>query len=685
MNQSAHKVEERHLKSVILKLKKARTAAETQLEAISSQTLERLKELREGGGSSYGSLMSDFDIFIGQLQQKNAALDVKGKFKTLEETQFLISEPYFSRIDLYNSGDRKLESYYIGKFAYTEKAPVITDWRSKVASVYYRYRYPQKNVYYETPLGRETRDLKLKRTFEIQDGRLLKYYNNDLQLDESSIIIEKIKKRTGGVLEDIIQTIQESQLDIIESDPRQICIVQGCVGSGKSTVAIHKLAYIFFNFPKFIRPERCLLIAKSQILSGYLSTLFPKLGIFDVSYKTVREAAFNMIFRENLPINVDLDNRERAKEFGIQKVRKLQTLIKSIQKDYESKINDVFKDPELESFASFKYSYDQTPYENIFDILEDVMEELLVQKEHLKKNPDSSQAWLYKENIVALRRILRRENKLKNEIKNNIIKKAAKEQGIDLSKKLNYFETLAYLFIYAELVGIRKFMKYDYCVVDEAQDFSALEYLFLNKIVLRGRFALFGDLNQSLESDGIENWDIIPEVIKEAKLASKFELTKNYRSTKQIISFANKVLRPYTEKYLPKSINRVGDEPIKEVFASTEEMLHAFEQNIKGDSKKIEKSIGIICFGDCMNDVEKVLSRVRGLKDKIIKLKSTEKISYTPKGVYLMNSEDCKGLEFSKVYVLGLNLKKTKDFSEARKAFVAVTRAMNELFIYGVK
>jgi len=684
MKPKVRKEEESHLKTTILKLKKARKSATLKLDVISSENLERLKELRESGGSSYGYQTSDFDVLLEQLHQKNAALNIKGKYKSLEEIGFLLSEPYFSRIDLFDPSFRKTDKFYIGKFSFTEKKPIITDWRSKVASVYYRYRYPQKGVYYETPLGKQTRDLKIKRTFEIQDGKLVGYFDNDLQLDESTVIIEKIKTRSGGVLEDIVQTIQESQLDIIEADPRQICVVQGCVGSGKSTVAIHKLAHIFFNYPNLIHPERCLLVAKSQILAGYLSTLFPRLGIFDLTYKTVKDVAYNLMFQEGLKANYDLADTRNLSEFNPTGVKKLMKSVLLAQKEYERKINKIFKDPELGTFASFKYSYNQTPYENITDILEDITEELTVQKERFAKNPDSIQAWLYKENILALRKILRQANVLKSEIKEKTIKRVARKTGLDINKKLNYSKVLAYLYIYSELVGLTKFRKYEYCVVDEAQDFSPLEYLFLSKVVLRGRFALFGDLNQTLQENGIENWEIIPDVIKEARVAIKFELDKNYRSTKQIIIFANKVLRNYSNKYLPKSINRVGDDPVEILFQDIDGVYKKFEEGIKGDSKKIDKSIGIICFGDT-EKAEQILSKIKSLKDKVIKLESTKKITYVPRGVYLMSADDCKGLEFSKVYILGLNLKKIKILPEARKAFVAVTRAMNELFVYGVK
>ncbi|MBU1970479.1 hypothetical protein KJ605_01750, partial [Patescibacteria group bacterium] len=255
------------------------------LDQMGAENLRKLKDLREHAETD----PVDLRVFIEQLHIQNQAFNFKDKIKQLEEVDYLLSEPYFARIDLSDSVQQTTKKVYIGRFGFVPGAtvePLITDWRAKIASVYYRYRYPQKNVSYETPNGIVTRDLTLKRTFEFNEGQLIKYYNNDIQLDEREIISAKIAKRTGGVLEDIIATIQESQMAIITYDPRGVCIVQGCVGSGKSTVAIHKLSHIFFNYPDLIRPQNSFLVAKSQILVGYLCTLFPKLGIFDLNYGT---------------------------------------------------------------------------------------------------------------------------------------------------------------------------------------------------------------------------------------------------------------------------------------------------------------------------------------------------------------------------------------------------------------
>ena len=690
MNEEDMQLEQRHLGIVLSKIEQAKNTINESLDKLGKENIERLKELSEDGSSSRGYGSNDFDVLLEQLHQKNLSFNLKGKYQTLNELKFLSSEPYFSRIDLYNKSSNTDERYYIGKFSYTEDKPVITDWRSKVASVYYRYRYPQKDVTYDTPSGKEVRDLKLKRTFEIQDGELIKYYNNDLQLDESSIIKEKIEKRTGGVLEDIIQTIQKSQLDIIEADPRQICIVQGCVGSGKSTVAIHKLAHIFFNYPKLVHPEKCLMVTKSQILAGYLSTLFPKLGIFDVTYKTLRDLVYNIIFREELKVKYDFDEGQDTSFYNKKKIELVQNQVKKEIKGYENKIKNIFKDPGLKLYASFKYSYDETPYENVIELLKDTLEEIKIQKYQLKLNPDGLNSWLNKQNLMNLRKILRSANRIKNDLQNNAVDKTVKSLNIDISSTLNYTDVLVYISVYLELIGMREYKKYEYCVVDESQDFSLLEYLILNKIVLRGRFALFGDLNQSLENDGVRNWDDIKSVITDARVANKFSLEENYRSTKQIIDYANNILKPYTDKYLPKSIDRVGEEPGEMLFLNEDEMLEEFRNSLSNDLKDIHKSIGVIVFENNDFTVEKVKEIM--LKENIdknengfIKLTSNQKINYTPLGIYLMKSDDCKGLEFSKVYVLNLNTKKIKNYSDARKAFVSVTRAMNELQVFGVK
>ncbi|OGC48177.1 hypothetical protein A3A69_01305 [candidate division WWE3 bacterium RIFCSPLOWO2_01_FULL_37_15] len=678
MNKNVLKEEKEHLKGTIDRLINAKEKLDQSMLAMGKENLEMLKDLRADPETNG----ADFFFFLESLHEKNLAFNFKDKYKKVEELDSLMKEPYFARIDLKDSTNFPLETYYIGKFGYTEEKPIVTDWRAKVASVYYRYRYPQKNINYDTPEGKVVRDLQLKRTFEIDNGSLMKYYNNDIQLDENEIITEKISKRTGGVLEDIVETIQESQLDIIEADPRQICIVQGCVGSGKSTVAIHKLSHIFFNFPNVIHPERALLIAKNQILVGYLSTLFPKLGIFDINYKTLRELIYTIVIREDLKLNIDFDTKTEVSVFDLKKIRNLEQRLDEVHKDYESQLIKIISDDEYSNYISYKYNRKIPIYENYSEVIDDLEEEVQMESEYIKENPSSAREWLYKENIKTIKKLTSKLKRVRINIKEMTLIELSKEMKLPINEKMGYLETLIYLFIYSDLVGISKMSKYEYCVVDEGQDFGLLEYHILGKLVLNGRLCILGDLNQSYNEEGLVNWSEIAEVIKDAKNAQTFTLDTNYRSTKPIIDLANKILSPYTNNYLPKSINRKGEEPKIIKSNTSEEQFIAFKDFIDHDLKKLDKSIGVICFEpETFEVVQKIINKKRNNSGRIITLNSKEKITYIPKGLYLTMFDDCKGLEFSKVYVLDLNLDKINTFKDAKKAFIAVTRAMNELII----
>lgn len=671
---------------VVEKVKSYSDFLEKSMANINESITLRLKEMREDSEVN----VRDMNQYLTDLANEYGSFNVKEKFLMLKEFDYLKKEPFFARIDLKNEEEQN--QIYIGKFGFIDdQGPIVTDWRAKIASVFYRFRYPQKNVTYDTPDGVVTKDLTLKRTFEIQDGQLIKYFNNDLGLDENEIISEKIKERTGGVLEDIIETIQQSQLDIIEADPRQICIVQGCVGSGKSTVAIHKLSYIFFNYPEIIRPERSILIAKNQILVGYLSTLFPKLGIFDLGFGTVKDMIVRVLFREGIKIFVELSDQNFDKKIDIEFVNRLKSVISRVHLKYKEEIENVLNLEEFSNYSSYVYDPRISVVENIDEAILDLQEEIQIQK-NISENGEYPllSREKAKENIKNIKKIVSMLLKVASRAKydfdlliNDFDLKSTQ------TKKLNYYQTLIYLYFYSEIIGFSKFQKFEYCVVDEGQDFTLLDYLFLGKIIINGRFCILGDLNQSYAKDGLLEWDLISNVIESAKSAATFTLETNYRSTKPIIDFANSILSPYTNLHLPKSIDRIGPNPIVKTASDDADLITQFGDDLEKDLVALNKSIGIILMDiSKFDEVEKRVSNLAAkqdknyLEDKIVRLDSSKRISYIPNGIYLTSFEDCKGLEFNKVYILDLNLENIVDFTQAKRAFVAVTRAMNEVHIY---
>lgn len=657
-----------HIKEIKLQMEKA-------LNYMGEENLRKLKDLRDNAEAN----PTDLFLFIENLHAQNQAFNFKDKFTQLEEFGYLLAEPYFSRIDLASPADNRIDKIYIGKFGVPG---MITDWRAKIASVYYKYRYPQKHVQYDTEDGKVVRDLELKRTFEFDDGELLKFYNNDIQLDENEIISDKISKRTGGVLEDIVATIQESQMEIIEHDPRGVCVVQGCVGSGKSTVAIHKLSHIFFNYPTFIRPQNSLLVAKNQILVGYLSTLFPKLGIFDLNYGTLKDLLIRIVFAHEIKVTIDLSDENGMERIESEIIGNLQASVEEIHQGVEEQINQLEQNSLYSSYFSFAYDNEMSAQENIQMLVEDLEEEIKYQKEKLGEGATGSFEMKCLTNTKNLKSLLREVRKVSNNLRATVFPALLKSFDVNPKQKLNYRDALKYVYLYATVFGIPKFKKFEYCVVDEGQDFSLLEYLVLNKLVLRGRFCILGDLNQSYIKAGLSNWEEVGEVITDAKERKKFELTTNYRSTKPIIDFACNIISNYTSNFLPQSINRKGAE-VGEVEPGAGSTIDAIYFHLSQDLKSLDKSIGIICYdqGDFIALQDLLEKNYRAtLKERLVILNPKDRIFYTPKGVYLTMFENCKGLEFAKVYVVGMP-KNPADLFEAKKNYVAVTRAMNELIV----
>lgn len=672
--------ESKSLSKVTSLIKDAKVKLETAMESLGAFNLEKLKELRENPATN----AADFLQFLDLLDSKNAAFNLPDKYKKLEELEFLSKEPYFSRIDLHDPKTKKTIQHYIGKFGFTEKKkPVVIDWRAKVASVYYRYRYPQKGVKYTTPKGVLTKDLVLKRTFEIDDGELIKYYNNDIKLDESEIIADKLGERTGGVLEDIIETIQKSQHEIIEADPRRVCIVQGTVGSGKSTVAIHKLSYIFFNYPEVVKPEKSILIAKSQILVGYLSTLFPKLGIFDINYGTIRDILYKILFTEGISSDFDLSTSTDISRFNFNEIQTLMQKIDEVHSFYDNALYELFNKDAYESFGGYVYDNTQPVRQNFTEAIQDLEEERRFQVDFIKEKPNHPRSRMFQENVKTMRKIIKHLSDLRSSIRTKALKDLAKEYKIKASGEFGYREALIYVVLHSELIGFTKFTPFEYCVVDEGQDFGILEYFVLDKLVRNGRFCILGDLNQSYEKEGIAAWEDIFEVVEGAKDAQAFTLDTNYRSTKPIVNYANEILKPYTDQYLPIPIDRKGAKPNIKQCATNNDVIAGVTSELETDIKKLDKSIGIICLNEkYLKQINKILLASSLPKEKIVRLEEKERIRYLPRAVYLTHFDNCKGLEFGKVYVVGLNPTKINTFVDAKKAFVAVTRAMNDLSIY---
>ena len=210
-------------------------------------------------------------------------------------------KPYFGRIDFRDSKQPCAESYYVGRVGISENGsePAVIDWRAPVASVYYentmgRCSYTVKNE------GQCEIDLKRKRTYEIADDRLIDFYDSDVVANDE-LLTRYLARNKSTVLGEIIATIQKEQNAVIRRSPKMNLIVQGVAGSGKTTVAMHRISYILYNYEEDFRPEDFYIIGSNRILLNYITSVLPDLDVYGVSQMTMEQLFVRLLYEDWAP------------------------------------------------------------------------------------------------------------------------------------------------------------------------------------------------------------------------------------------------------------------------------------------------------------------------------------------------------------------------------------------------
>lgn len=207
-------------------------------------------------------------------------------------------KPYFGRIDFYDEDSKKDEALYIGRVGISKNIidKVVIDWRAPVASVYYEnavgpceYTVQNEKTY--------AIDLLMKRTYEIENDTLKDFYDSDVVANDE-LLTKYLAKNKKAVLGEIIATIQKEQNEIIRKSPKQNVIVQGSAGSGKTTVAMHRISYILYNYDKEFLPEDFYIIGSNRILLNYITSVLPDLDVYGIRQMTMEQLFTRLLYED---------------------------------------------------------------------------------------------------------------------------------------------------------------------------------------------------------------------------------------------------------------------------------------------------------------------------------------------------------------------------------------------------
>lgn len=590
-------------------------------------------------------------------------LTLRGQY--LKKLMKCENNPYFGRVDF--NGDK----IYIG-ITYLDKnnEHLIYDWRSPISNLFYDAKVGDAS--YLAPSGIIRGTVTKRRQYKIENKKLIRVFDSDTNVVDEALQ-EVLDKESSDKMKNIVNTIQAEQNAIIRDVVHKNLIVQGIAGSGKTSVALHRIAFLLYKIEN-LKSKDILILSPNDVFSEYISNVLPELGEENTKNTTWSDFA-NAFIKEYKTVESFTSFVRKYYEKTHDELSKIK-LSDEFKDTVDEYVNNLINNAHFKEDMVFKYK----------DYSKNELNKLL--KERYKTIPLFERIEKISENVANYNDNGKYKKKyIKSLLQNFSINKDYKEiyKGLfesesfinkygkfDTSfinkKEINYDDSLIFIYLKGLLEGFPYNGILKQVIIDEAQDYTKLQYFILKKIFNRASFTILGDINQTINPYyKYETLNELESIFNSDKVM--LELTKTYRSSKEIIEYTNKILG----LNFVSAIRNKNNIPV----------IQKESENIKNDLlediltlKKKYKSIAIITKND--NEAKEIYEMLKN--DINIDIISTNSNNFN-RDLVVVPSYVSKGLEFDSVILYTDKLNKyTKD--EKYLYYVACTRAQHELIIY---
>lgn len=714
INEKELKKEKDYLKAVLYLLEKEIQKANVKIEENSNDIKNELKFAWDYDNQSD---LNDWSENMRRIEvQSIVAINSTDKIRSFTR---MIKSAYFARIDFESEGEDI--PVYIGIATLDDGTDFyVYDWRSPIASMFYDFE--MGDAYYYTPDGTKIEGkITLKRQYKIEGENIVQIFDTDMQVIDD-ILKQMLSNKASDKMRNIVNTIQKEQNKVIRKNDVDLLVVQGPAGSGKTSVAMHKIAYLLYAESKKINNSNILILSPNDIFSNYISNVLPEIGEDNVYQTTFMDFIkshidFKIKGTQNDLYEVVYSEQQNLKNHSL--------LYNSIKLKYGATYINL-----IENYISLK----RNEILGISDIIVD--NKVIIEKSYLEKLADELEnqgVSLYSQGKKLIKKIILHASiklgsnnsnlqKLKKTFETNLDKIKVKPMLLDLysdekrfvemietiynttgtaqinrlnikelhdifiytqnllNKNIIPFEDVCgYLYLKDRIQGFPKQNTIRYLLVDEAQDYTIMQYKILAHLFRNANITILGDLNQNITPfSNYQNYESIINVLKQDRQGVRYDmnyLTKTYRSTYEINMFAKHIIGD-TNMY--NQVDRHGDEVSIIKDLDDENRSKIFTDAL--ELKKYYNTIAIITktqteanFLKSMLEGNKKSSNFKVMtgKDKVF---NSEKIMIIP--AYL-----AKGLEFDAVLIYNAS---DKNYPQEFKKllYVACTRALHKLNVY---
>lgn len=718
------KIQRKSNKAVKEEPDKKSSAEWQQEEEYLNQTLDIVKrnvenyesEIREMSDQIEEMLQHYHDNDVEVYTQMSNTVTMRDHMQSaLKRNQRATKKPYFGRIDFLDETLQKEEALYIGRggIAKDTTHQMVVDWRAPVANAYYENGLGECS--YHAPDGRELPiRLDLKRTYEIDQGKLLDYFDTEV-IANDELLTKYLAKNKQAVLGEIIATIQKEQNDIIRKTPYHNIIVQGVAGSGKTTVAMHRISFILYNYAERFRPEDFYIVGSNRILLEYITGVLPDLDVYGIRQMTMEQLFVRLLYEDWDEQSCSiLENTAAAQgsmdrgtfgwfqaltEFGV-RIEAERICMDSVVLDrrqfvegLKGGVAGVFDEREgepqptdLVELLSGKAIRDYVEQTNasVQTKINMLNERLIIKiKDEFLKN--------------GLRYSEKERKAILKEYRGYFGKKIfdisifelyqrflleQKEKGYEVSvpeQAYDVYDLAALAYLYKRMKETEVISEAHHVVIDEAQDYGMMAYAVLKYCMKDCTYTVMGDVSQNIHFGfGLADWEELRKLFCSQDGDSFGILKKSYRNTVEISEFATKILHHGSfEPYPVEPIIRHGKEVEVMQLPTKRELYEETARRCRAWQKQGLNTIAIVC-----RTPEKAELVARQLGRLIPVCESNPDKAVFSDGIMVLPVVYTKGLEFDAVLIFDPDKEEYPvDDGHAKLLYVAATRALHELCV----
>lgn len=608
-------------------------------------------------------MMSNNDVEIAIMMSRGAYL---------QKLYRIQNKPYFGSI-IFDSEEEGTQNIYIGITHVEDNLKYyVHDWRSPVCSLFYDYELGEAK--YEAPIGTITGTIKRKRQYTIENAKLIHVFDNEVNIDDE-LLQEVLASESSDKMKNIVNTIQKEQNQVIRNIADKNLIVQGIAGSGKTSVALHRIAFLLYKIEE-LNSKNILIFSPNKVFSEYISNVLPELGEentketsihdFLLSYcrefKTIESfSTFIENYYQRKNNNYDLTKYKLSDDITLDINNYLEYLINNTHFTDDIITRDItITKKELNYLLKERYKHFP-----LFKRIEVISEKLCDWNYNGKYNKKSHvQKLLY--NILSIKKDY--INVYNNFFFSKYSKINITENQIKNKKFISYEDATLYIYMKAYLEGVNYNTDILQVVIDEAQDYTKTQYQLLFKIFKNANYTILGDINQTINPYYKYN---SLNTIKELLPKSRYlELLKTYRSSEEIIEYTNKILGL-------QHISAIRRANKKEIIKKND--ISNLKQELINDINWLQqeyKSIAIITKTD-----EETTKLYDLIKENISITKMNQNSEEYKRDLIILPSYIAKGLEFDAVIIY---TDKAHPYTDKEKYlfYVACTRAQHQLIVY---